>query len=156
MNRYAVSLVVIAAGLLAIFFYARQESVESGSPELTKMVSMPADIDLSTTRLSYLKKYIVSVASNLDPVAINQMHSWQMLVKTADGGLVNDAKVTLVGGMPMHQHGMPTAPRMTKKLGEGQYLVEGMKFSMAGWWEIKIKVDAEPGPDNVTFNFIFR
>ncbi len=50
-------------------------------------------------------------------------------------------------------HGLPTQPRVTQELGEGRYLVEGMKFSMTGWWEIKLKLQsADGGPDSVTFN----
>ncbi|WP_454743426.1 hypothetical protein [Cupriavidus necator] len=29
-----------------------------------------------------------------------------------------------------------------------------MKFSMPGWWEIKLKIDAASGTDEVTFNTI--
>jgi hypothetical protein len=29
-----------------------------------------------------------------------------------------------------------------------------MKFSMTGWWEVKLAVDAPQGPDKVTFNVV--
>ena len=61
-----------------------------------------------------------------------------------------------MGGMPMHKHGLPTAPRMTKGLGQGSYLIEGMKFSMAGWWEIIIEVGQGFDQDKATFNLILR
>ena len=32
------------------------------------------------------------------------------------------------------------------------YLIEGMKFSMAGWWEMKLAIQTPEGTDNVTFN----
>ena len=34
--------------------------------------------------------------------------------------------------MPEHNHGFPTAPRVTENLGEGDYLLEGMRFNMGG------------------------
>ena len=36
--------------------------------------------------------------------------------------------------MPEHGHGFPTVPEVTEYLGDGKYLVEGLKFSMPGWW----------------------
>jgi hypothetical protein len=27
-----------------------------------------------------------------------------------------------------------------------------MKFNMGGWWVVKFRVSAAPGPDSVTFN----
>jgi hypothetical protein len=56
--------------------------------------------------------------------------------------------------MPQHGHGFPTQPRATRELEKGRYLLEGMKFSMPGWWEIKLKVDAAAGHDEVTFNTV--
>ena len=114
------------------------------------------ELDLSTTRPSSFKKFIVSVTSSLTPIAINKIHSWEIRVKTPDGRPVNDATITINGGMPMNQHGMPTAPRVTKILGQGRYLLEGMKFSMTGWWELIFQIDAKSFQDNVTFNLMLR
>ena len=44
------------------------------------------------------------------------------------------AAITVDGGMPQHGHGFPTRPRVTRDLDDGTYLLEGMKFSMTGWW----------------------
>jgi hypothetical protein len=56
--------------------------------------------------------------------------------------------------MPQHGHGFPTHPKVTKELGDGRYLLEGMKFSMSGWWEIKLKIESAVGTDNITFNTV--
>jgi len=98
------------------FFFARQQPVKNPPPKLSKMTAMPMELDLSTTRPSSFKKFIISVTSSLTPIAINKIHSWEIRVKTPDGRPVNDATITINGGMPMHQHGMPTAPRVTKIL----------------------------------------
>ena len=42
---------------------------------------------------------------------------------------------------------------MLSDLGGG-YLIEGMKFSMTGWWEIKLAIDGPDGADRVTFNTV--
>jgi hypothetical protein len=86
--------------------------------------------------------------------AINQMHSWRVSLATADGKAVSGAKCAIDGGMPQHGHGLPTQPRVTRELGDGAYQLDGMKFSMSGWWEVKLGIDGPAGPDKVTFNTI--
>jgi hypothetical protein len=55
--------------------------------------------------------------------------------------------------MPQHGHGLPTQPQVTRELGDGRYLLEGMKFSMPGWSDLKLQVRSTDGQaDRVTFN----
>lgn len=70
------------------------------------------------------------------------------------GQPVTGAQIAVDGGMPQHFHGFPTKPRVTKELGDGRYLMEGVKFSMNGWWEIKLRIAAVEGTDKVTFNVV--
>ena len=95
--------------------------------------------------------FVISYKPDLQPLAINQMHSWVVHVETPDGSPVADAAVVLVGGMPDHDHGLPTVPRSTQYLGAGDYLVEGVKFHMNGRWLITISIDAGSSEDAVTF-----
>ena len=69
---------------------------------------------------------------------------------------MRQARIAVDGGMPQHGHGLPTRPRVTRELGDGSYLLEGMKFSMTGWWEIKLAIDAAEGTDKVTFNTVVQ
>lgn len=39
--------------------------------------------------------------------------------------------------MSQHGHGLPTRPQVTQNLGNGDYLVEGTKFQMGGWWVMR-------------------
>lgn len=94
--------------------------------------------------------YRVSYKSQLVPIQINKMMSWVLHVETADGRPVEKAAITVDGGMPAHNHGLPTRPSVTKNLGDGNYLVEGMRFHMLGAWVINITVDASPGHDVCT------
>ena len=82
----------------------------------------------------------VTAQSQLDPIPINQMHSWVLQVATAAGAPVDDAQITVNGGMPDHDHGLPTAPRVTTNLKNGSYLLEGIRFHMNGRWEVSIAV----------------
>ena len=58
------------------------------------------------------------------------------------------------GGMPMHDHGLPTAPRVTEELGGGDYLLEGVKFQMPGHWVVNLSIDASGASDSVTFELM--
>jgi hypothetical protein len=117
---------------------------------------IPADLDTATTRTTEQGTYQVSLASNLDSVGINQIHSWTLTVKTPDGQPVENSEIALDGGMPQHDHGFPTSPQVTRELGDGEYLVEGVKFNMAGWWEMRFDITADGQSDSVTFNVVLQ
>ena len=68
--------------------------------------------------------------------------------------LVDGAAVTVDGGMPQHGHGLPTRPLVGREVAAGRYSMEGMKFSMPGWWEIKLAIEAAQGDDTVVFNTV--
>ena len=87
--------------------------------------------------------YRVSFTSELDPIEINRIHSWVLHVEGSDGDPLEGAEITLEGGMPAHDHGLPTLPRITAELGNGDYRVEGMRFHMGGDWEITVTISAD-------------
>ena len=91
----------------------------------------------------------VNYKSQQHPITINRMHSWVLHVETADGQPVANADITLSGGMPAHDHGLPTSPRMTQYLGNGEYLIEGIRFHMNGSWDIVITISAGGDRDTV-------
>lgn len=80
--------------------------------------------------------YKLSFVSELEPIEINRMHSWIVHIETLTGIPVEGVAITLEGGMPEHDHGLPTTPRMTEELGSGDYRIEGIRFHMSGFWEI--------------------
>ena len=79
-------------------------------------------------------------SSKLVPIPINQIHQWVLHIESAEGEPISDASLELVGGMPLHDHGLPTIPSATEYLGEGNYLIEGMRFHMMGDWEITVEI----------------
>ncbi|MER2599919.1 MAG: FixH family protein [Caldilineales bacterium] len=95
----------------------------------------------------------VAYTSALDPIGINETHSWTLHVTTADGTPVNDAEIRINGGMPAHGHGLPTRPQVTQNLGNGDYRVEGFRFQMGGLWEVRFDITAGGQSDSVTFEF---
>jgi hypothetical protein len=121
---------------------------------LAGCMSPPADLDLSPRRHTAHNTYVVEIRPADGPVDLNRIHAWEVDVTSPDGQPVDGLRIAVDGGMPQHGHGLPTRPRVTRQLGPGRYLVEGMKFSMTGWWEIKLKIDGAAGSDSVTFNTI--
>lgn len=113
--------------------------------------SMPADA--LAPQLSANGLFRVTAVSQMDPVTINEIHAWTLHVETADGEPVTDAEITVDGGMPAHDHGFPTAPQVTQNLGGGDYLLEGVKFNMAGEWVMDLTITAGGQTDTVHFAF---
>ncbi len=104
------------------------------------------------TRESDRKLFVISYEPALQPVSINRIHNWVVHVETADGDAVDGATISLIGGMPDHDHGLPTLPQSTRYLGDGDYLVEGVKFHMHGRWEVTMTITVDGGSDTVTFD----
>lgn len=98
------------------------------------------------TRSGY---YRISFTSDLEPVVINRIHGWVFYVETSAGEPVTGATITATGGMPLHNHGLPTDPRMTAELGNGRYRFEGFRFHMAGAWELLVTIDVDGRRDTV-------
>lgn len=114
----------------------------------------PAEVDTAAQKLSAKGLYRVSYESRVAPVPINRIHSWILTVQTAAGQPVNDAKIEVGGSMPEHGHGLPTKPQVTENLGDGQYLLEGMKFQMPGYWVVDLSIHAPEGDDAVRFELL--
>lgn len=94
-----------------------------------------------------------AIKSEVDPIPLNEIHAWTLHVETDDGKPVNDAVITVDGGMPAHGHGLPTEPRVTANLGNGDYRVEGLKFHMQGEWVVTFVITAGDNEDTVTVEF---
>ena len=146
--------------LLFVFLssWAHAQNTDTMGGDMPAMTGMPlpSNLDLSTTRLSAHKLFKVSFTSTLNPVVIDRMHSWELKVETPDGQPVTGAQITIDGGMPRHGHGLPTEPAVTQELGDGRYLVGGMRFSMPGWWVVNFHIKAKDKEDTVTFNLLLR
>jgi len=117
-------------------------------------MSAPSNLDLSLTRPTADNKFVVTLQPPATPAAINQLHSWKVKLASPAGAPIAHARIKVDGGMPQHGHGLPTRPLVTQELPGGTYVIEGMKFSMTGWWEVKLAIDAPEGADKVTFNTV--
>lgn len=112
----------------------------------------PEDLDYSRTRTSSAGAYRATIRPQGDSIPKGKLQRWTLHLETAGGAPVDSATIGVDGGMPQHGHGLPTRPRVTRALGGGDHLVEGMKFNMGGWWVVTFHVGAAAGRDSVTFN----
>ena len=86
--------------------------------------------------------WIIHVHSDISPLRINEMHSWQIKVLDSKSEPVTNASISVEGGMPDHDHGLPTRPRVTSEIRPGTYLMQGIRFHMPGKWEWKFVITA--------------
>jgi hypothetical protein len=123
---------------------------------MRRMGDVPSDLDYSTTRASDQGLFNVSYTPSTGTVPVNQIHQWTLHVETTDGQIVEDATISVDGDMPQHGHGLPTRPQVTEYLGNGDYLVEGLKFQMGGWWLMDFTITANGQADAVHFNMMLK
>ena len=112
----------------------------------------PRDLDYSRTRSSAAGVYRGTIHPAGNSIPQGKLQSWTLHLETAAGAPVDSAKILIDGGMPQHGHGLPTKPQVTRSLGDGNHLVEGMKFNMGGWWVVKFHVSSAAGSDSLVFN----
>lgn len=140
----------------------RERHMENQTPKLNFDPEPPKNIVIKqgnlsksapTTIFSDKKKYKVTLYSKIYPFPVQKIHSWVIHIETADGIPVTNATVFVHGGMPVHRHGFPVQPRVKKHLGNGDYLVKGIKFNMIGDWEIRININEKTRRDRAVFWF---
>ena len=108
--------------------------------------------DIATVKVSAHQLYRASVRPDIMPIPVRRLQRWTLHIDTVDGRPVDVATITMNGGMPQHGHGLPSAPRVTQAMGNGDHLVEGVKFNMGGWWVVRFAIASAAGTDTVTFN----
>ena len=111
-------------------------------------------LDQSLDRKTERGLFRVSVQSAEQPIPMNRIHRWTVKLSDAGGRPVADARIAVDGGMPEHGHGLPTAPKAAAAPQPGTYVINGMKFSMDGWWELKLAIEAQGQSDRVTYNIV--
>lgn len=84
---------------------------------------------------------------------VNRMHSWVLHIEDETGVAIEGALIEVTGGMPQHDHGLPTQPRVTAELGNGDYRLDGMRFHMNGDWELVVTITTNDKTSIVTIPF---
>jgi len=102
-------------------------------------------------RASANQKYTATLLPR-EPLRLRRLQTVPVRITDANGRPVEQALIKVDGGMPEHGHGLPTQPRIGRALGDGVYEIDGVRFSMGGWWEFKLAIETPAGADRVTFN----
>ena len=137
-------LLIALAALLAVGSYFVSDMGSRPEPEL----------EISRTRTTANGSFIVAIEPESPEIKLGELHAWVVTVKTPNGDPVEDASFAVVGGMPDHNHGLPTSPEVTENLGGGRYRLDGVKFSMTGRWELGFDITSGELRDSVTFNMV--
>jgi len=98
--------------------------------------------------LSEQGQYRLGYSSAEVPLPLNRIHQWTLRLYTATGEPVADALLLVTGGMPVHNHGLPTAPTVTA-LGNGEYRLQGLRFHMQGLWVLTVQISHGDSRDTV-------
>jgi hypothetical protein len=133
-----------------------QQNMTLNTPALTGQ-DAPPDLDISTFQRSrnlHFFAHIEPIHETQPSVPLNRIHEWRLLLMDEQGRPVRNAAIQVDGHMPGHVHGLPTLPRMTKEISPGEYLIEGMKFQMTGWWVMQFDVDRQGTKDSLVFNLV--
>lgn len=102
-------------------------------------------------RISGAGLYVVTLEPT-EPLRPRRMQTVRLTIRDDEGRAVVGAEIAVDGGMPEHGHGLPTRPRMTANPGDGVYEIDGVRFNMGGWWELRLAITSPRGVDSVTFN----
>ena len=113
------------------------------------VLAQPVAADQVPFQSTVADYYEVRFDSQPKPIVINQIQSWVMYLQTGDGSCVKGAEITVVGGMPEHNHGLPTAPLVRPGENDCEYLVEGLRFHMSGRWEMSFNIKAGAKTDTL-------
>ena len=97
--------------------------------------------------------YLVRYVSDIDPPVINRLHSWTLFITTAEGEPVSGATLEIAGGMPEHDHGLPTTPLGIATEADGSYRLRGVRFHMDGTWEMMVDINEGRIRDRVVIRF---
>jgi hypothetical protein len=115
-------------------------------------VARPAATEFGTGPRPSASRQFTATLQPDQPLRPRRMQTVRVAITDAAGVPVDDATIQVDGGMPQHGHGLPTRPRVTRALGNGLYEIEGVRFNMGGWWEVRLAIHAATGSDVVTFN----
>ena len=105
----------------------------------------------AVSELSHDGRYRFTLYSARPEIPLGKIHEWIVRVETRDGEPVTNARLFVFGGMPAHRHGFPTKPRVKQHLGNGEYKVEGIKFTMPGAWEMRFNIKHNKVSERVVF-----
>jgi hypothetical protein len=139
------TIAVVACALALVALIAGCESKGAGA-------ARPAAREFGLGPRTSAQQVYAATLQPRQPLRVRQLQTLPVLITDASGRPMEGARISVDGGMPEHGHGLPTQPRVRRALGGGVYEIEGLRFNMGGWWELKLAIESPAGADNITFN----
>jgi hypothetical protein len=141
---FGTAAVALIAGVsVALTMEHRGKGNDTGRPAASEFGFGP--------RVSAAQRYAATLQPR-QPLRVRQLQALPVLITDASGRPIEGARISVDGGMPEHGHGLPTQPKVRRALGAGVYEIEGLRFNMGGWWELKLAIESAAGADTITFN----
>ncbi|CCV14448.1 FixH family protein [Mesorhizobium sp. STM 4661] len=135
-------LAALLAGILAVVYLTAPQAPQG------------AGADISRSKKTANGLFVASFEPERGVIRQGELQSWLLTLKTVAGAPVEGAAIAVSGGMPQHNHGLPTSPQATDYLGDGRYRIDGLKFTMSGLWRLHFAISAAAGSDTVVFNVL--
>ncbi len=95
----------------------------------------------------------VTLMQDLSSATIGDFLELEVHIQNTSGDNISGAAIAVDGGMMAHGHGLPTRPQAVE-LGEGRYLIRGLRFSMPGEWRLVLDVTSEDVQDRILIAFV--
>jgi hypothetical protein len=103
-------------------------------------------------RGSHHGRYAAEVVS-ATPLTTGADQSWLVRVTDRDDAPLPDARVSVDAWMPETGEHSATHPGV-RHVGGGDYRIDGLALSRAGWWNVALVIDGRSGVDSVAFNVV--
>jgi hypothetical protein len=114
--------------------------------------ALPAGLVTSFgARHSHNRRYTAEIG-DASPVAIDTAQSWTLHLSRR-GRRVSHATVAATAWMPDDTVRSPVTPSV-RYVGGGDYRIDGLSFTKAGWWNVALVIDGKQGRDSVAFNVV--
>jgi hypothetical protein len=140
---------IVAAFSIAVLAFGASAC---GLLAMARGVERPAEAEFGLGPRASANQVYKATLQPRQPLRLRRLQTVPVLIVDGNGRPVDSAAISVDGGMPEHLHGLPTRPRIGRALGGGVYEIEGLRFSMGGWWELKLAIESPAGADSVTFN----
>ena len=87
------------------------------------------------------KRWRVTLTLEAERIELGRFQTWQFDIRDARGQVVTEPlRIAVDGGMDAHGHGLPTRPQVSGPIEPGRYRIEGLKFTMAGAWQLRFEL----------------
>jgi len=131
-------------------------SQERGISSLEAVRHAATITDMTSTIVgrSESERYLVEIRAERAPPRRGDLHAWLARVVTLEGNWIQPTRLAFSGGMPQHGHGFETMPHVTDALADGWFRVGGVRFHMAGEWEIRVEFVGPEGSDVAVFEVV--